>query len=159
MEEYLAFVDEIGRTIDGKYLYRFDFTTDTDVVWGEFFNVTPSAIIPDLQPDKNSLSSTSKAIFPVEMAIAKKNYCFSMQDCIDGIIPLIFSELDEHAIEIDEKPFLLRFGESLSDVKDKLSKIGVELFEMEEVVKGDDSAIDSLIDAMGDENNDEDYGF
>ena len=30
MEEYLGFVDEIGRTIDGKFIYRLDFTLDTD---------------------------------------------------------------------------------------------------------------------------------
>ena len=35
-EEYLGFVDEIGRTTDGKYLYRFDFTYDPDSLWGAF---------------------------------------------------------------------------------------------------------------------------
>ena len=66
MEDFLCFVDLIGQTIDGKYIYRFDFTIDTDVVWGEYFNVTPSAIIPDLQPDKHSLSHSGKVIFPCE---------------------------------------------------------------------------------------------
>ena len=64
MEEFLGFVDEIGRTVDGKHIYRFDFTLDTETIWGEYFNVTPSAIIPDLQPDKNALSKQAKAIFP-----------------------------------------------------------------------------------------------
>ena len=35
MDEYLAFVDEIGRTTDGKFIYRLDFTVDTDSVWGD----------------------------------------------------------------------------------------------------------------------------
>ena len=80
MIEYLGFVDEIGRTTDGKYVYRFDFTVDKDTIWGEYFNITPSAIIPDLQADINSLTKQAKVIFPREMVIAKKNFCFSMQD-------------------------------------------------------------------------------
>lgn len=157
MEDFLGFVDLIGRTIDGKYIYRFDFTTDTDVLWGEYFNVTPSGIIPDLQPDKNALSRSGKIIFPREMAIAKKNYCFSMQDCIDGIIPLIFSEIDEETLELDEKPFYIRFGESFNEVKGKLDKVNLDFFELYEIEKGDDSAIDALINDLGTENEEDDY--
>ena len=157
MEDFLGFVDLIGRTIDGKYIYRFDFTTDTDVLWGEYFNVTPSGIIPDLQPDKNALSRSGKIIFPREMVIAKKNYCFSMQDCIDGIIPLIFSEIDEETLELDEKPFFIRFGESFNEVKEKLNKVNLDFFELYEIEKGDDSAIDALINDLETENEEDDY--
>lgn len=158
MEDFLGFVDLIGRTIDGKYIYRFDFTTDTDVLWGEYFNVTPSGIIPDLQPDKNALSRSGKIIFPREMAIAKRNYCFSMQDCIDGIIPLIFSEIDEETLELDDKPFFIRFGESFNNVEEKLKKIGLEFFEIYEVEKGDSTIIDNLINSLDsqEEENDND---
>ena len=159
MEEYLAFVDEIGRTVDGKYIYRFDFTPDSETVWGEFFNVAPAAIIPNLQPDKNTLSRTAKAIFPREMVIAKKNYCFSMQDCIDGIIPLMFCEIDENSVEINGEPFYLNFAENLSSVEEKMKSVGIELFDFEDVKIGDESAIDNLIDSIGDENNDDDIGF
>lgn len=156
MNEFLGFVDLIGQTIDGKYIYRFDFTTDIDVLWGEYFNITPSGIIPDLQPDKNALSRSGKVIFPREMVIAKKNYCFSMQDCIDGIIPLMFSEIDEKTLVLDEKPFFIRFGESFNDVKEKLDKINLEFFELYEIEKGDNSAIDALINDLDDENNEDD---
>lgn len=155
MNEFLGFVDLLGRTSEGKYIYRFDFTTDIDTIWGEYFNITPSAIIPDLQPDKNALSKIAKVIFPREMIIAKKNYCFSMQDCIDGIIPLIFSEIDEHTLKINDKPFFIRFGESFEEVKSKLNEIGLEMYEIEDVIRGDDSAIDALInDLENEEDND-----
>lgn len=155
MEEYLGFVDCIGRTIDGNYIYRFDFTNDIDIIWGEYFNVAPAGIIPDLQPDKNTLSRSGKVIFPREMIIAKKNYCFSMQDCIDGIIPLIFSEIDEYAIEYNGGPFFIRFGESFEEVKNKLSNIGLDFFELYEIEKGDTTAIDNLMELL-DANNDND---
>ena len=116
MNDFLGFVDEIGRTTDGKYIYRFDFTTDTETIWGEYFNVTPTAIIPDLQVDINALSRQAKVVFPREMVIAKKNFCFSMQDCIDGIIPLIFSEIDEETLMYLDKPFFIHFGLSFEEV-------------------------------------------
>ena len=61
-QEYLAFVDEIGRTIDGKYLYRFDYCKDTEIVWGNYFNITPAIIVPNIQPDNNCLSKTEEVI-------------------------------------------------------------------------------------------------
>ena len=155
MIEYLGFVDEIGRTTDGKYVYRFDFTVDKDTIWGEYFNITLSAIIPDLQADINSLTKQAKVIFPREMVIAKKNFCFSMQDCIDGIIPLIFCEIDEETIIIDEKPFFIQFGETYENVEKILEKAGLSFFDVEIVEKGDDSMIDELINSL--EDDDEDF--
>lgn len=146
MEEYLAFVDYIGRTIDGQYIYRFDFTVDADSVWGEYFNVTPAGIVPDLQPDINSLSKSCKVNFPIEMQLAKKNYCFSMQDCIDGIIPLIFSEISEEGIEYNDAPLFFKFGENFETIKETLQSINIKLYDIEDVKKGDESAIDDLID-------------
>lgn len=160
MIEYLGFVDEIGRTTDGKYVYRFDFTVDKDTIWGEYFNITPSAIIPDLQADINSLTKQAKVIFPREMVIAKKNFCFSMQDCIDGIIPLMFCEIDEETIIIDEKPFFIRFGETYENVEKILEKAGLSFFDVEIVEKGDDSMIDELINSLDDdEDNFDDENF
>lgn len=154
MEEFLGFVDEIGRTCDGGYIYRFDFTSDIETIWGEYFNVAPSAIIPNLQPDKNALTKQAKIVFPREMVIAKKNFCFSMQDCIDGIIPLIFCEIDENTIEYDNKPFFLPFGVSYDNVEKIISTIGLEMYDIENVEKGDDSVIDTLIDSIDNETND-----
>lgn len=159
MSEYLGFVDFIGRTVDGRYIYRFDFTVDIDTIWGEYFNITPTAIIPDLQPDKNSLTKQAKVIFPKEMVIAKKNYCFSMQDCIDGIIPLIFSEIDEETLLFNDKPFFINFGKELDEVANMLTSIGLEMFDIEEVKNGDDSAIDRLIDTIEVDSDDEDDNF
>lgn len=156
MNEYLGFIDEIGQTIDGDYIYRFYFTTDIDVIWGEYFNVTPAALIPKLEPDKNTVSKIVKVNFPKEMVIAKKNFCFSMQDCIDGIIPLIFSEIDENTLTYNDAPFFLRFGETIENVENILNEIGLNMYDIEIVKHGNDSIIDVLIDNLNPE-NEEDY--
>ena len=146
MDEYLAFIDFIGRTVNGGYIYRLDFTLDTDTVWGEFFNVVPSALIPDLQPDINCISKTFKIITENELILATNSYCFSMQDCIDGINPLCFSEINENTIVIDEKPLYFSFGEKFDDILETLSKINIEPFEINNIDHGDYSAIDDFLD-------------
>jgi hypothetical protein len=159
MKEYLAFVDFAGNTIEGNYIYRFDFTKNPDVVWGDYFNIAPAIIVPSLEPDKNCLSRSAKAIFPREMIIAKTNSCFSMQDCIDGIIDLMFSEIDDETLEIDEMPFSLKFGEDMDVVVEKLSKIGITLFDFADVknIKNvAEDAIDDLLNSGILDNNESD---
>lgn len=155
MDERIGFIDEIGQDSEGNYIYRFDFTPDIDTIWGEYFNVAPAGIIPDLQPDMNSVSVSARVFFPVRMGTAKRNYCFSMQDCIDGIIPLIFSELNEDTVELNGKPFRIMFGETMDEVREKLSAIGIAMHDIEEVEHGDSSAIDKLLDSM--EDNDDNF--
>jgi hypothetical protein len=101
------------------------------------------------------VSSSAKANFPNKLILAKKNYCFSMQDCIDGIISMMFSEIDDNTLECDDAPFHLDFAEPIESVVEKLKKVGIELYDIQEVERGDDSAIDDLLDAMGDDDNNE----
>ena len=95
----------------------------------------------------------AKAVFPREMVIAKKNSCFSMQDCIDGIIDMMFSEIDDETLEIDDCPFSLKFGEEMESVIQKLDKVGISFFETEEINNARESAIDDLINSIDDDNN------
>jgi len=147
-QEYIAFIDLIGRSIDGKYVYRFDFTYDKDIVWGEYFNITPAIIVPDLQPEKNCLSRRATVEIPYNLGLAKRNSCFSMQDCIDGIIALCFSELDENVLYAGDDVFLINFGETLESVEERLSKCGYKLENFEVIETGDDTIIDELIDNL-----------
>jgi hypothetical protein len=154
MDEYLAFVDDIGENVDGEYVYRFYFTSDTDIVWGEYFNIVPSAIIPNLQVDKNSVSSSAKANFPNKLILAKKNYCFSMQDCIDGIIPLCFAEIGDDKLTIDDVPFFLRFGETHENVVKILGNLNIKLYDEEKIEIDSEKPIKKLINKLDEHNND-----
>lgn len=149
---YLAFADEIGRDGD-NWLYRFDFTIDTNVVWGTGFNVVPAASVPKMQPDKNCLAFTSTVSMPRKMELAKRSTCYSMQDCIDGIIPLCFTRLDSEALMIDKDTALsFHFGEAIEKVREKIELFGGCL-DIQEIEKERNSAIDNLI-KEGDDNGD-----
>lgn len=154
-EEYLGFVAEIGRTTDRKYMYRFDFTYDPDSLWGEFFNIPPACIIPGLAPDPNCLSHTAKIISPVKLMTAKENACFSMQDCIDGIIPLCFSEIDEDTIEFHHKPLKFRFGEKRETVEMKIAECGLINLGFEEIKRNDENLVNDLINNLNNNTDDD----
>ena len=127
MIEYLAFVRKIGITLENENIYEFLFTTNPDVVWGENFNIIPAGIIPNLEPEKNCLSKKGRVITNIDFNLACESTCFSMMDCIDGIIALCFTEAG-----IDNE-FHFNFGEKLNDVIEKLHKYNLNLEEIEDI--------------------------
>lgn len=142
-EHYLAFVDLIGQTVDGQNIYRLDFTQAPDVVWGDSWNVTPAGITPKLFPDQNCLSVTAQLICEHRYQLAKESTCFSMQDCIDGIIPLLFD--DPYSDEL----IVLDFGIPLEEVVERLEEQKLTLVNAKNVNEDrDNEVIDNLIDNL-----------
>lgn len=156
MTEYLAFVDEIGETSDGKYIYRFDFSLDKEIVWGNYWNIAPANLIPDLKPDKKCLSKAFKSILPNKMELACKNPCFSMQDCIDGILPLCFPDVEDDYIVYNGGPLIFRFGEEYDYVVSKLKSVESNPFDEEIIESSDKNVIENFVD--GSNPNGEDIG-
>ena len=151
MDEFLAFVKKIGNTLDGQNIYEFMFTTVPDVVWGDNFNIIPAGIIPNLMPEKNSLSRKGRVITDIEFKLACESTCFSMMDSIDGIIALCFTEA---GINND---FHFDFGEDFNTVLDKLASNNLSLVELEDIkIEEEDDIIDSVVKKLEDEEKDED---
>lgn len=149
MIEYLAFVDEIGQTSDGKYIYRFDFSLDKEVVWGAYWNIAPANLIPDICPDKKCLSRRFKATLPYKMEVACKNPCFSMQDCIDGVISMCFPDIDNKYLTLNGKPLVFNFAEEYVDVVEKLKNVGVEIFEEELIDNAEKNVLENFVEGNG----------
>lgn len=151
MEEFLAFVKKIGNTLEGLNIYEFMFTTVPDVVWGDNFNIIPAGIIPNLTPEKNCLSRKGRVITDIDFKLACESTCFSIMDCIDGVIALCFTEAGI------ENEFHFDFGERFQTVIDKLKKYNLSLTEIEEIKIDDSGIIDDVIKKLEDEeNNDSD---
>lgn len=148
MDEYLAFVKKIGNTLDGQNIYEFMFTTVPDVVWGDNFNIIPAGIIPNLLPENNCLSKVGRLITDIDLKLACESTCFSMMDCIDGIISLCFTEAG-----IDNE-FHLDFGDKINDVIELLKKYDLELVEFEDITINDDSIVDDVIKQLEGEDSD-----
>lgn len=151
MNEYLAFVRKIGNTINGDNIYEFMFTTVPDVVWGDNFNIIPAGIIPNLMPELNSLSKKGRVITDIDFKLACESTCFSMMDCIDGIIALCFTEAGI------ENEFHFDFGEEFNDVVNKLKKYNLQLTELEDIKIDEEEIIDGVIKQLeSDDDNEND---
>ena len=151
MNEYLAFVRKIGNTLNGDNIYEFMFTTVPDVVWGENFNIIPAGIIPNLIPEKNCLSRKGRVITDIDFKLACESTCFSMMDCIDGVISVCFTEAG-----IDNE-FKFDFGETFESVVNTLKKYNLEIVEIEEIKIDDSGIIDDVIKRLENEDtNDSD---
>ena len=150
MIEYLAFVRKIGETINKQNIYEFMFSTNPDIVWGDNFNIVPAGIIPDLIPEKNCLSKKGRVITDIDLYLACQSTCFSMMDCIDGIIALCFTEAGI------ENEFNFKFGEKFDDVINKLNKYNLYLEEIEDIKFDEENIIDDVIKQLEDEENNND---
>ena len=81
-----------------------------------------------------------------------------MQDCIDGIIPLCFSEIDENTIEFHHKPLKFRFGEKLETVEMKIAECGLLNLGFEEIKRNDENLVNDLINNLNNSDDDLDPG-
>lgn len=147
MEDYLAFVKKIGNTLNGENIYEFMFSTVPDVVWGDNFNIVPAGIIPNLTPEKNCLSRKGRVITDIDLKLACESTCFSMMDCIDGIISVCFTEAGI------ENEFHFDFGEEFNEVINKLKKYNLNLIEIEDIKIDDTVIINDVVKQLEDEQN------
>ena len=127
---YLAFITEIGRLVDGKYLYNFSFTTQPDIVWGEFFHIAPTILVPNLVPDEENICEEYKVSSKYKLVLATKSGCFSMQDAFENIIPLAFVDIEKHdLIYYKDKVLKFEFGETIDITEDKFKECDFEIIE------------------------------
>ena len=115
---YLVFAEPLGTTHDGNYIYRFLFSEEPEVVWGDKFNITPASAVHNLHPSPETISEEWRVVSPIELLTAVESDWFSMQDCIDGIIALVFSTDDETSV-------LLRFGAHQIDIRNLFDNKGI----------------------------------
>lgn len=125
-ELFLVYVNEIGIDIDGNYTYEFLFSSTPDVTWGEDWNIKPASICNNLIPEESTFHLVKKVKLKFKLALAQNNSCFSMQDCINGIIALAWEDIDD-LTEDDEFPenlLVISYGTPLDDVEMMLSERG-----------------------------------
>lgn len=123
---FLSFIQEVAQIIDGGYIYEFFFTDIPETVWGEYFNVSPATVIPNLTVESESVKEIWRVESPYHFILAKDSSCFSMQDAFDNIIPLGFVDIEQHDLIMDNNKVLkFEFGESEESVVEKFEKFNL----------------------------------
>ena len=147
-ELYLAFIDNVGTNLDEKYVYQFYFSETPEVVWGEFWNVCPCSIVPDIHPDISTINFIYEIEIDNELSTVAENSCFSMQDCIDGIISLGWVDFNENVL-MDGKLIKFDFGEIFESVENKIRCLNSEMKFLWEKTDNSEEVIEELIDKLG----------
>lgn len=108
---YIVFAERVGSDDEDNYFYRALFSNNPDVVWGDNFEQTPAGIIPDLEPDSSSINKEYMITVKQKLQTATESTWFSLQDCIDGIISLLFDGDSDKIVNIP-------FGMPISQVEE-----------------------------------------
>ena len=117
---YIGFINLIGKELDGLNQYELIFTAHPDEFWGENFNYKPAGVCNGLEPDKKYIQKVVRIKTFINLDLIQDSGCFSMQDCMDGIVSLAYENL-EGLEEYPENRLYLNFGEPYKDVERKLA--------------------------------------
>ena len=110
----LVFVNFIGNNSYGQYEYEFLFSETPDLVWGANWDIQCPSIFHELKPKEDTYSLIKRLTTTTELFCAQQNSCYSMQDCVDGCIALMwFYNRNGDAI-------VFPFGDDMDVVTDKL---------------------------------------
>ena len=123
-KEYIVFAEKTGEDDGGNHFYRILSSNNPEIVWGDNFEQTPAGIIPDLEPDSQSIVKEYLLTTNLNLQTAVESTWFSLQDCIDGIISLIFCGEGEKIVNI-------QFGMPLEDFRKTVDWFGGTLQELE----------------------------
>lgn len=118
---YLGFIRLIGAEADGIDNYEFIFTNNIDEFWGENFEYKPCCLCNDLIPNDEYITEIHKVKTKIKFDLIQDNCCFSMQDCMDGIISLAWENIDEYEEYPENGRLVFNFGESYDEVERKLA--------------------------------------
>lgn len=146
----LVFVNKIGTTHDGRYEYELYYSLTPDLVWAEDFaeQVPSTCMIDDLLPSIDTYHFVRRGVCDNEFKVAQENSCFSMQDCIDGILSLLWI-YDEK----DGRYYGLAYATQIDVADEFLSSYGMEYTKEQEVNTDTKPDEDNNTDKINDEGN------
>lgn len=118
---FLVYIEKIGKNLMDWYEYEFIFSENPDIVWGQNWEQMCPCVCGDLRPDKSTYSVVKRLKTQIPLKCAQENSCFSMQDCIDGVIALAWEDISEYEEYPETGRIIFNFAEKYIDVENKLA--------------------------------------
>ena len=110
---HLVYINPIGKDSNNLYEYEFFFSETPDIVWGQDWNIACPAACENTLPDPETYSEVKTLKTEIPLFCVQQNTCFSIQDCIDGIICLGYFQTDKGVVKFD-------FSETIYNVNEKI---------------------------------------
>ena len=121
--------------------YDFLFSETPDIVWGEDWAEQCPAACDNMRPSEEMIACKRRLATIIPFGLAQKNTCFSMQDCIDGIIALAWEDLSDYEEYPEPLRLIFGFGESFEEVEDKLARRH-QFFSQKQIKNEEDAIIE-----------------
>jgi len=123
MDEYLVYIDFVGKDGNDQYLYELYVAKDPTLVFGDFWDVLPIGMCSKDQkkPHPSTIDDKIEIRLPILLKLAQNNNSLSMTDVTDNILALAWQDLSFYE-EYPEYRLVLHYGENLKVVQDKLNK-------------------------------------
>ena len=118
----LIFVNIVGKNAEDNFVYEFYFSDEAEMAWGIDWDIKPAVICNLSVPKKMNYDIIKTLKTDISLCVAQKNSCFSMQDCKDGIIPIVWENIDGYDEYPDEGRIVFPFASTLEEVEDMFSK-------------------------------------
>lgn len=110
---HLVYINPIGKDSNNLFEYEFFFSETPDIVWGQDWNIACPAACENTLPDPETYSEVKTLKTEIPLFCVQQNTCFSIQDCIDGIICLGYFQTDKGVVKFD-------FSETIYNVIEKI---------------------------------------
>ena len=110
---HLVYINPIGKDSNNLFEYEFFFSETPDIVWGQDWNIACPAACENTLPDPETYSEVKILKTEIPLFCVQQNTCFSIQDCIDGIICLGYFQTDKGVVKFD-------FSETIYNVIEKI---------------------------------------
>ena len=110
---HLVYINPIGKNSNDLFEYEFFFSETPDIVWGQDWNIACPAACENTLPDPETYSEVKTLKTEIPLFCVQQNTCFSLQDCIDGIICLGYFQTDKGVVKFD-------FSETIYNVVEKI---------------------------------------
>jgi hypothetical protein len=138
----IVFINKKGLNHDGNYEYELMYSRSPEMVWGEDFaeQVPSTCDIEDLLPLKDTYDLVRTGISPFNIKLAQENSCFSMQDCVDGIIALAWIYDEDN-----NRYYALPYGSSIEDADYFMEELKME-YVNEEVIEHEENKEETVED-------------
>lgn len=119
---HLVFVEPIGLNSHDMFEYDFLFSETPKIVWADDWAEQCPRACDNMRPEGEMITDIKRLATIIPFGLAQQNTCFSMQDCIDGIIALAWEDLSEYEEYPEPIRLIFNFGESFDSVEDKLAQ-------------------------------------
>ena len=115
---YLIYVNQVGKSYQGNYLYEFLFSDTLKDIDGEDWDTFPASGRPE-PPHDIFIKMVGKLESKLKLDVIQNSDTFAVWDAVDGVIALAWENVNAYD-SYPEHRLCFKFGETKEEVEAKL---------------------------------------